>query len=185
MRPAILVLLLAAAVSAQPASVDGVVVNRASGEPLSGVHVRLFSGDFGDGGIDQAYGAISDKAGHFSVTGMNPGLYLVVLERAGFLQAQAAGVMPFATIALKAGQNLTGHKMEMNPRALILGRVVDEYGDPVLGVQVQVRPVPPDRESAPLFFGRSSVATDERGEFRIFTSPGRYLCSGVAAEVRR
>jgi hypothetical protein len=36
---------LSAALSAQPASIDGVVVNHAIGQPLSGVHVRLIIGD--------------------------------------------------------------------------------------------------------------------------------------------
>jgi len=165
--------MLTAASAAQPASIDGKVINHATGQPLSGVHVRLMTGDFGNRGIDQAYGAISDKAGHFSVTGMKPGLYLVILERAGFVQAQAAGGMPFATVPLKPGQNLTGHKLEMNPRAMILGRVVDEYGDPVPGVGVQVQPVPPDRESGG-FFAPWGNPTDDRGEFRILTAPGRY-----------
>src|SRR5580692_7657376 len=173
MRPAFLLLMLTAALAAQPAGIDGVVVNHVTGQPLSGVHVRLMTGDFGNGGIDQAYGAVSDKAGHFSVTGMKSGLYLVILDRAGFVQAQASGVMPFATVPLKPGQNLTGHKLEMNPRAMILGRVVDEYGDPVAGVGVQVQPVPPDRESGE-FFAPWGNPTDDRGEFRILTAPGRY-----------
>jgi hypothetical protein len=59
MRPALLLLMLTAALAAQPASIDGVVVNHATGQPLSGVHVRLMTGDFGNGGIDQATGAIS------------------------------------------------------------------------------------------------------------------------------
>jgi len=173
MRLAILLLMLTTALAAQSASIDGVVVNHATGQPLSGVHVRLMTGDFGNGGIDQAYGAISDKAGRFSVTGMKPGLYLVTLERAGFVQAQSPGPMPIVSVALKPGQNLTGHKLEMNPRAMILGRVVDEYGDPVVGVDIQVQPVPSDHESFDMF-GRSDASTDDRGEFRILTSPGRY-----------
>jgi hypothetical protein len=166
--------MLTAALAAQPAGIDGVVVNHATGQPLSGVHVRLMTGDFGNGASDQAYGAISDRAGHFSVTGMKPGLYLVILERAGFVQAQSPGLMPFANVALKPGQNLTGHKLEMTPRAMILGRVVDEYGDPVAGVGVQMQPVPPDRESFAMFGGWGN-STDDRGEFRILTAPGRYF----------
>jgi hypothetical protein len=192
-RLAILVILLAAALSAQPASVDGVVVNRATGEPLSNVHISLVTGDFGNGGIDRVYGAISDKAGHFSVTGMKPDLYLVVLDRAGFLPVQAAGPLPMIPLTLKAGQNLTGHKLEMNPRAMIAGRVVDEYGDPVQGVLVDLRPISSDRESSNPAPGLTQrVGTNDRGEFRIRTSPGKYYVHaspqafdhGVSAEVR-
>lgn len=173
MRPAILLLILAAPLPAQPASVDGVVVNHATGQPIGGVHVQLITGVFDSGGIDAAYGAVSDKAGHFSITGMKPGFYMVMLERTGFVPTQPTGPLPLATLALKAGQNLTGHKLEMNPRAMILGRVVDEYGDPVQGVSVQLRPVPPDPDSV-IGLGESGNSTDDRGEFRILTSPGRY-----------
>jgi hypothetical protein len=183
--------MLTAAIAAQPASIDGTVVNHATGQPLSGVHVRLMHGDDGNSGIDEAYGAISDKAGHFSVTGMKPGLYLVILERAGFVQAQSANLMPFATVPLKPGQNLTGHKLEMNPRAMVLGRVVDEYGDPMPRVGVQVLPVPPDRTVGSIF-AQWGNSTDDRGEFRILIAPGRYYLqaspdrfgNGEAPEIR-
>jgi Carboxypeptidase regulatory-like domain len=171
-RPAILLLLLSAALSAQPAGIDGVVVNHATGQPLSGVHVRLITGDaFGFDIADRAYGAISDKAGRFSITGMKPGVYTLTLERAGYLQARTA--VPDTMVALKAGQNLTGQKLEMNPRAIIMGRVVDDSGDPVQRVEVIALPVQSDRGSPP-FLSRSMAATDERGEFQILVSPGRY-----------
>ena len=61
----------------------------------------------------------------------------------------------------------------MTARALIAGRVMDEYGDPVAGVSVQTEPVPPDRPHVNLF-GSSNAATDDRGEFRLITAPGKY-----------
>jgi hypothetical protein len=51
-RPAILLLMLTAAIAAQPASIDGTVINHATGQPLSGVHVRLMTVNFGNAGID-------------------------------------------------------------------------------------------------------------------------------------
>jgi hypothetical protein len=149
------------------------VVNHATGQPLSGVHVRLITGDaFGFDTADRAYGAISDKAGRFSITGMKPGVYTLTLERAGYLQARTA--VPDTMVALKAGQNLAGQKLEMNPRAVIVGRVVDDSGDPVQRVEVMALPVQSDHELGPAFFSRPMAATDERGEFQILASPGRY-----------
>jgi hypothetical protein len=171
-RLATLLLLLSAALSAQPASIDGVVVNHATGQPLSGVHVRLITGNaFGFDAADQAYGAISDKAGHFSITGMKPGVYTLTLERAGYLEARTA--VPDTMVALKAGQNLASQKLEMNPRAIIMGRVVDDSGDPVQRVEVIALPVQSDH-GLPPFSSRAMAATDERGEFQILVSPGRY-----------
>jgi protocatechuate 3,4-dioxygenase beta subunit len=175
MRPLLLIpLLLAGCLRAQPGGVAGVVVDQ-SGKPLSGVHLRLVTGDFGsNNGVDAVYGAISDAAGRFSAEGMKPGLYLVIAERAGFIQT-AAGTspMPLATLPLKPGQRVADYRITMTARALIAGRVMDEYGDPVAGVSVQTEPVPPDRPHVNLF-GSSNAATDDRGEFRLITAPGKY-----------
>jgi protocatechuate 3,4-dioxygenase beta subunit len=61
----------------------------------------------------------------------------------------------------------------MTPRALISGRVVDEAGDPVQGVQV--RTVPVTAGSTPVVMVPSpNPATDDRGEFRLTGPPGKY-----------
>src|ERR1039458_6835987 len=143
MKPALLGFLFCATLAAQPASMEGTEVNQATGQPLAGVHVRLVTGDFSDSGNDQiAYGAISDRAGHFSITNMKPGIYMVFPERAGFVQAPSAQpAAPFTFVPLKPGQQLAGYKLEMTPHATISARVVDEYGDPVRRVSVQLEPV--------------------------------------------
>jgi hypothetical protein len=174
MKLAILTLLGAGLLGAQPATIDGTVVNQKTGEALSGVHIRLATGNFNNGGVSELYGAMSDKAGHFSVANLKPGFYLVLLERAGFVQAppNTPGI-PFQSFTVKAGQHLADFKLEMNARAMIAGRVVNEYGDPVQNVFVQVEsppPVPPPANP----FGNQNVVTDDRGEFRILTGPGKF-----------
>jgi protocatechuate 3,4-dioxygenase beta subunit len=177
MRPALfLFFLVAASLYAQQASAEGVVMDHSTGQPLRGVHVRMLAADFANGaGIEAVYGAASDAAGHFSVESLKPGLYIVMAERAGFVQVASSPASPlaFGILALKAGQHPTGYKVEMTPRALIAGRVVDEYGDPVDNVFVELQAVPPDHlQETPL--GRSSAATDDRGEFHLLTAPGKY-----------
>jgi protocatechuate 3,4-dioxygenase beta subunit len=175
MKPALLGFLFCATLAAQPASMEGTVVNQATGQPLAGVHVRLVTGDFSDSGDDQiVYGAISDRAGHFSITNMKPGIYMVFPERAGFVQAPSAQpAAPFTFVPLKPGQQLAGYKLEVTPRATISGRVVDEYGDPVQHVEVQLEPASGSPQIDP-FAGRQGTSTDDRGEFHIVASPGRY-----------
>ena len=104
MRAGLLLLLFGAGLSAQQAGVSGITVDKSTGQPLRGVHVRFITGDFGSqGGVDVVYGAFSDATGHFAVEGMKPGLYFVMAERAGFLQLAGEG-LPISTLGLKAGQ---------------------------------------------------------------------------------
>ena len=160
--------------AAQPAVIEGVALNHATGLPLSGVHVRFVTGDFASGGgLEETYGAISDRAGHFSVTGLKAGIYLVFPERAGFVQFLAKPNMAITMLPLKAGQQLKDYKLEMTPRAILAGRVVDEYGDPVQNISVQLEPVPPDTPMG-MLFGGSNSSTDDLGEFRLVAAPGRY-----------
>jgi hypothetical protein len=191
MRPAVLIFLLAAALSAQEAGIEGVVVNKLTGQPLSGVRIHILTGDFtGNSGVEAAYGAVSDQAGHYAVTGMKPGLYLLLLEHPGFVDAPAEGAVPFSMTQLKPGQRLTDDKLEMTPRAVIAGRVVDEYGDPVQRVNVMLEAADSGRPpSNP--FGTTNGTSDDRGEFRIVTAPGKYYIqartfygSGGPVEIR-
>ena len=183
MRPALVILLLSAGyLGAQQAGAEGIVIDRSTGQPLRGVHVRMVTGDFGsNNGINAVYGATSDAAGRFSAQNMKPGLYLVLAERAGFLQVAASSTSPlaFGMLTLKAGQYVTDYKLEMTPRALIVGRVVDEYGDPVDNVQVQLEPRPPAVRQETLF-GNSNATTDDRGEFRLIAAPGKYYVQAMA-----
>lgn len=110
-------LLVAGYLHAQDSSVAGLTVDQ-TGKPLAGVHIRFIAGDFGsgEGGIQAVYGATSDKAGQFSLPPVKPGLFLVMAERAGYLQQAATG---FSMMALKPGQQLADYKIVMSRHASI------------------------------------------------------------------
>jgi hypothetical protein len=172
MRRAILFALFPAAIFAQQASFEGIVVDKLSHEPLSGVHVMLITGVMG--GVTGSYGALSDREGHFSFGSLRPGTYLMLCERSGYLHTQPkdAGI---PNISLKPGQQLKDFKLEMIPRAIVSGRVVDENGDPVQGVNVEPVAVPPESMSLSMMLGADRErATDDRGEFRLTVVPGKY-----------
>ena len=164
MIPAALFLLTWAA-AAPPASVEGRVVNAVSGEALRGVHVRLVG--MGTEGPKAVYGAISDQQGRFSMAAVEPGSYLVMPEFRGFVYA---GKKP--NLSVKAGERLADYRVEMAPRAVITGRVLDQYGDPVQNVMVQATPVHP--EDATPMSGSLRGMTDDRGEYRLHGAPGQY-----------
>ena len=172
MRGAVLLPMLAAALAAQQAGVEGIVVDQTSGQRLARVHVRV-TPDADPDSAEEIYGAASDNAGHFAIARLNPGRYQVLLERAGYVQTPAKGAYPIPRFTLKAGQNLTDLKLEMARRALLSGRVVDEYGDPMPRLQVLVIPVAPTR-LPPSLLGGLNMETDDRGEFQFLTGPGKY-----------
>jgi protocatechuate 3,4-dioxygenase beta subunit len=171
MRLLFVIPLLAAYLHAQSSSVAGVVADQ-SGKPMAGVHVRLVTGDFGsDEGARAICGVTSDSAGQFRVEGIKPGLYIVMAERAGYVQPPGLSPMGLPFLTLKPDQHLTDYKVVLTARALIAGRVVDEFGDPVQGANVQAEPVKPGQGG---MFGGNNSDTDDRGEFRIITAPGKY-----------
>lgn len=168
-----LVLFCAPAAFAQPASLEGTAVNGLNGQPLSGVHISLIG--ISPTGIRDAYGSLSDGHGHFSVTGVPAGMYILFTEKRGFLyvQKKKSGV-PLPSMGLKAGEHDTEFKLEMTPRAVISGRVVDDSGDPVENAQVHAQPVSKESEPIALTFGEDTVPTDDRGAFRISGAPGKF-----------
>lgn len=181
-------MLLAAGLQAQPGGVTGVTVDQ-TGKPLAKVHVRLIAGDIlSPNGVDAVYGVDSDASGQFSVDGIKAGLFYVTASRAGYIQTPDS---PSGrdTLVIKAGQHVSDFKVVLAARALIVGRVVDEYGDPVQAVSVQTEPVPPDKPSIsrPGYWSM----TDDRGEFRMVTAPGKYYVKttdrgrmGLPVEIR-
>ena len=179
MKSAILLLLAGACLCAQQqGSLTGTAVHAVTREPLSGVHVRLVAANFA--GINGAYGAMSDRAGNFSIATIRPGTYILLPERSGFLHVQTKNAAAIPTLTIKPGEQLTGYQLEMTPRAVLAGRVVDEAGDPVQGVRVQALPVTPD--SAPLVLAQPpSPATDDRGEFRIIGPAGKFYLQATTS----
>jgi protocatechuate 3,4-dioxygenase beta subunit len=172
MKSAVLLLLAGACLCAQQqGSIEGIATNAVTHEPLSNVHVRLINASFT--GINGAYGAMSDRAGRFSIATIRPGTYVLLPERAGFLHTQAKTSTAIPTITIKAGEHVTGYQLEMTPRAVLSGRVIDEAGDPVQGLRVQAVAVSP--EIAPAVLAPApNFPTDDRGEFRILGVPGKY-----------
>ena len=171
MKGAILVLLVSACLRGQQGSLEGMAIHAVTREPLSHVHVRLVAASFA--GITGAYGAMSDRTGHFSIATIRPGTYILAPELAGFLYVQGKGGAAVPSLTIKPGEHLTGYQLEMTPWAVISGRVVDEAGDPVQSVRVQTVPVTPGSTRV-MVIPIPNQATDDRGEFRLVVAPGKY-----------
>jgi hypothetical protein len=175
MRCSILVLLLPFCLQlrAQPASFRGVVVKAATSEPLAGVHVTVYLiAKFPD--PNQPYGVTSGPGGRFSIPNLPAGAYQLLPRRNGFVFLEDEnGEVSAVGLTLKPGDAITDRVVQMTPEAIISGRVVDEYGDPV--ERASVRAMATGRDSSmSAVLQRMTALTDERGVFRITGAPGKF-----------
>jgi len=116
------------------ASLQGSVIKEPGGEPLKKAIVELISENQEEGGN---YSATSDPEGQFKIEGITPGRYKIFVERPGFLEVDAKhkrseGV----SLSVNSGQEIKDVVLRMQPAAVILGRVLDEDGDPMPNAQV-------------------------------------------------
>lgn len=161
--------------------VSGQVFNL-SGEPLRKANLVLMpdrpTGRFA-GPILPA-SAATDAEGKFQFTDVDPGVYRLMVNRSGFVSQQygAKGPnRPGTTLTLPPGGRIADLQIRLTPHAVILGKVTDEDGDPVVFAQVQIlRQMYQQgkRRIAPM----NGASTNDLGEFRIHSlSPGRYYLS--------
>jgi protocatechuate 3,4-dioxygenase beta subunit len=178
MKALSLLLLLGAALAAQqPASIEGTVVNDTDGRPVSGAHIALRSTRMPMAQTE--YAAMSDANGHFSMAAVQPGSYILMPQRNGLVFASVGGRgAPLPTIRVRAGQHLANYIVHFAVKAVITGRVVDEAGDPVPGVNVEPSRTGQFADLVPSArwggWGTAFDHSDDRGEFRIVVPPGKY-----------
>jgi hypothetical protein len=145
----------------QPASVSGTVTNSVTGEPILRAHVTVhcMSQDRQQG--QQAYGALTNAKGEFSIAPLPPGDCSVNAEHIGFVPAP-----PSDTYSLSSGTHKEGLKLTLTPTGAIAGRVVDADGEPVQGATISVGSGGNNSGSA---------TSDDKGQFRIGgLRPGKY-----------
>ena len=118
----------------------------------------------------------TDARGRYEATGLPAGAY-VVIASPNLYQRQFLGSLPPAgaqtipRLTLADGESIRDHNLELPRAGAIVGRLVDEAGDPVSTVHVSaMRPADPaDRGLA------HGQVSDEFGRFRLFgLAPGEY-----------
>src|ERR1039457_5042154 len=159
--------------------IAGRVVNAANGEPVRRARLILRRADNPSGGSGSpgAYATLTDGHGTFAMKGIEPGKYEFSAQRVRFAETSYGARRPGRagiTLSLDAGQQLTGVLFRLTPHAVIAGRILDQDGDPVEGVQVRTeryRYTMGKRQLVPSGY----ASTDDLGEYRLFgLAPGRY-----------
>jgi protocatechuate 3,4-dioxygenase beta subunit len=112
----------------EPATVSGMVVDYETGSPLENVFVRLLPIPV----TGVAYGAVTDKAGRFSMPAVRPAKYISTPDLAGYLFAPSMG----SNFSLDPGERFEVLWRMVRPW-IITGRVSDEYGEPVRQARIE------------------------------------------------
>lgn len=146
---------LAACLAAQDAvTVEGMVVNKVTGAGIGGATVRIMAPKGG------RYDTTTDETGAFRISGIKPGDYNAVADKHGYFNPSLVP-MDRPQVHFDASPETIKLRLELNPPAVIRGRVVGADGNPA-------------RASVDLGRGRM-VNTNAEGAF-IFENlePGRY-----------
>jgi hypothetical protein len=151
-----------------PAIVEGSVINIQNSRTIPRATVTLLHLK-GTGSKSQR----ADGRGHFIFQNVEPGIYRLMADRAGFFSDdRKREYQPIFEIA--AGEHVKDIPVRLIPSALVSGKIRDEYNDPVEDAEIRVLAVQ-TRLGQQYLRVAGKALTDDRGEYRIAgLHPGKY-----------
>jgi protocatechuate 3,4-dioxygenase beta subunit len=169
-------------IAAATASISGVVLD-AERKPLRRARVTAT----GDNKVIRA--SITDDRGVFSVTALPAGRYSLAAVRGGYARATFGATRPNrpgTTLAVADGQQIADIALTLQRGGVITGRVLDEQGQPMPGVNLTVymtrTTTSGERTLTGTGFTGQSPKTDDRGVYRIYgLAPGEYVVGTSAS----
>jgi hypothetical protein len=168
--PILLVLLLLPAISASQTgddsqakhSVSGQVVNSVTGQPIAGALVQV--------GAEHA--ALTDREGHFEFPGIDGSFSGDLATKPGYFSEHRE----FFNLSGRGGGN-EPIVLKLVPEAIVFGKVLDQNGQPLQGLRVQLKMLQ-IRDGLRHWDQRQSTMTNVEGEFRFFElRAGKYSLS--------
>ncbi len=160
------------------ASISGRVVS-IDGSPLRRTQVQLA----GPGVTGKT--VLTDAEGRYTFTGLPANRYSLRVFRGGYINlayGQRTPTDPPKQVEAADGQAVSGIDIVLPRGSAITGRVVDEFGEPVLQAQVQaLRYLYQPSGERMLQPGGNASMTDDLGQFRLYgLNPGEYVVSAVS-----
>jgi len=156
----------------------------ASGMPLRRAQVAVFSVE---GGPQQRHGTTTDADGKWEIGDLPAGRYTVTASKGGYVTMQYGQRRPFQAgtpVAVADAATVDHLDVTLQRGAVITGRIVDEFGEPVAQVGVQAMRYTYNNDGQRRLTAVSGAATDDLGQFRIFgLMPGDYVVQGSSAVV--
>jgi len=190
------------------ASIEGTVV-RTSGEPLARAQITITRNappapQAGQpaanpqGGNPQPNAAtaaatavasiapvFTDDQGKFQIKDLDPGSYRLFAARNGFTRMEYGQKLmnrPGTVLNLTSGQSMKDVTFRLTPAGTVTGRIVDDQGEPLPGLSVQVLRSTYDSNGKRTLSPTATAKTNDLGEYRVyFVPPGRYYVSAGAS----
>ena len=156
-------------------SVRGKVLQDPDGQPIRKANIQLIGQSVLTATV---YSAISDAEGQFTIDDIQPGQYVAILDRSGFVQSGTGN----RRIWVQSGKGKDDLILRMQPAGVITGKIVDLDGDPMSDVDILATGAGSARNSHVVGNG----ATNDLGEFRIPNlRAGRYKITASPRQVFR
>jgi hypothetical protein len=166
-------------------TIQGQVLNAVTGEPLNKANLNLQRTDLTPDVMSMpvSYSTSTDASGKFAMKDIEAGKYRLNVNRNGYVStsygARSPG-RPGTTLSLLHGQSLKDIVFRLTPHAVITGRILDEDGDPIPNVRVQLMTYRYQQGRKQLLYSNGG-STDDLGEYRIFgVASGKYFLSATA-----
>jgi Carboxypeptidase regulatory-like domain len=156
-------------------SLSGIVINGATGEPISRALVHL--------NAQSQQMTMSGPDGRFEFQNLQPGAAMVFGQKPGFYNEQEVGLTSAPIPVLQIGRD-SAIKVNLYPMGSLSGRVTSVNGDPIEGIDVKAI-YQHVVDGAVLWDQRNSATTDDSGNYRITNLiPGKYFVATAARPVR-
>jgi protocatechuate 3,4-dioxygenase beta subunit len=157
---------------------------RADGPPIAHAEVRLVAPDKpGDARV-----TLTDDGGRYDFEALPAGRYTVTASKTGFVSrefGQERALEPGRPIQIRTGEARERVDIALPRHGAIVGRVVDENGEPLEGITVsakEIRSVGGHRRVATVS-GVTARQTNELGRYRVYgLQPGDYVISAEVAQ---
>jgi hypothetical protein len=148
-------------------SIEGIVTDVTTGQPLAGVTVLL-----GQGNSPRTFAEVKTGAdGRFKMERVMPAAYYVIPSLAGYWAPDE----PRMDVQVAPRETVTNVRLRMIQASTLSGRVVDENGQPWRSVPITLARLEAAGALREANSGAGGVTTNERGEYA-FTGvlPGKY-----------
>ena len=163
------------------AVVRGRVTSAATGRPLRRAAIR-FTAEGGRGD----WRTSTDVAGEYELAALPAGRYTVTVTRSGHLQTQHGQPRygePGTPLDIADGQKLDRLDFALQRAGMASGRITDDSGEPVVGVQVHPMVYQFYEGRRALVPAAGTAHTDDTGHFRLpGLPPGEYVLSARSRE---